>query len=189
MGNDPLLQAVSDAGPLIHLAQVSKLHLLRKIFKRVLITPQVKKKAVDEGISLGYSDAAGLRKSVEEGWIEIEALSEVMVSAAERLSEGENLSLADAEILLLAKEKRATIIVDEKILSDLAKMYGLQVWNTWTVLLDALRRRFIEVSDVESAILELGEKRHKLKTKQATEIMEAAKIIDSRRQKGSSLLR
>lgn len=34
---------VSDAGPLIHLAQVSKLGLLKKLFGRVSITKDVKR--------------------------------------------------------------------------------------------------------------------------------------------------
>jgi len=72
-------------------------------------------------------------------------------------------------------------LVDEKALSDLAKMYGLKAWNTWTILLETLRRGFIEISDIESAITELGKKRHKLKDRQATEILEAAKFIASQR--------
>jgi hypothetical protein len=46
-------------------------------------------------------------------------------------------------------------------------MYGLKTWNTWTVLLESLRKGFIEISDIESAIKELGDKRHKLKDEQS----------------------
>lgn len=173
---------VSDAGPLIHLAQISKLHLLKKLFKRVSITTGVKREVVDEGIRLGQTDALAVRKAIEEGWIVIQDIPKAMASAAKRLAEGENLSRSDSETLLLAKKSGAEIIlVDEKGLSDLAKMYGLKVWNTWTILLEALSKGFIEISDIKSAINELGERRHKLKTKQATEILEAAKLIASRR--------
>ena len=37
-------------------------------------------------------------------------------------------------------------------------MFGLKAWNTWTVLLESLRMEYIEFSDVEAAIKELGEK-------------------------------
>lgn len=97
------------------------------------------------------------------------------------MTRGENISQTDAETLLLAKEKGAEILVDEKVLSDLAKMYGLKVWNTWTVLLESLSRGFIEIPDMEFAITELGEKRHKLKDRQAAEMLIAAKTITSRR--------
>jgi len=169
--------AVSDAGPLIHLAQVSKLLLLKKIFKHVSITPKVKEEVVDEGVRFSHMDALAVKKAIDEGWIIVKSIPGATVLVAKRLAKGENLSLADAETLLLAKEKGAEILVDEKPLSDLAKMYGLKVWNTWTILLEALRKGFIEVSDIESAVIELGEKRHKLKPKQATEILEAAKLI------------
>jgi len=65
-------------------------------------------------------------------------------------------------------------------------MFRLKVWNTWTILLESLRRGLIQISDIESAIVELGEKRHKLKNQQATEILEAARIIASRGQEGET---
>jgi len=177
---------VSDAGPLIHLAQTNKLLLIKKLFNRILITPEVKREAFDEGIRLGHVDAQVVGKAIEERWIIVEGVPKRVTLAAKRLAQGENISRNDAETLLLAKEKTTEILVDEKALSDLAKMYGIKVWNTWTILLESLRRGFIEISDVESAIEELGEKRHKLKNKQAAEILKAAKLISSRRQRGKA---
>lgn len=169
---------VSDAGPLIHLAQINKLHLLKELFGEVLIIPRVKSEAVDKGIKLGHADALIVKKAVKEGWITIKEVSKKMASTAKRLAEAENLSLSDAETLLLAKEREVEVVlIDEKALSHLAKMYGLKVWNTWTILLEALSRRFIEMSDIKFAINELGKRRHKLKPEQATEILEAAKRI------------
>ena len=123
-----------------------------------------------------------MRKAIDEGWIITKDITRKGASAAKRLAEGENVSKSDAETLLLAKENKAEfVLIDEKVLSDLAKMYGFKVWNTWTILLEALSRGFIETTDVESAINELGEQRHKLKAKQAAEILEAAKLIASTR--------
>ncbi|MEA2090551.1 MAG: hypothetical protein U9O89_07360 [Thermoproteota archaeon] len=170
-------EVVSDAGPLIHLAQINKLHLIKKLFNQVGVTSKVKKEVYDEGIKLGHPDAQVIGNAVKEGWIIVEDVSRKVALASKRLAEGENISKADAETLLLAKEKSAEILVDEKALSDLARMYGLKTWNTWTVLLESLRRGFIQISDVEAAIKELGEKRHKLKNEQAKQILEAAKTI------------
>jgi predicted nucleic acid-binding protein len=168
---------VSDAGPLIHLAQINKLYLLKKLFKKVIITPNVKREAVDEGVKLGHSDAQTIGKAIEEGWIIVEEVPKRLASAIKRLAEDENISMADAEVLLFAREKKAEVLVDEKALSNLARMFGLKTWNTWTVLLKSLSKGFIEVSDIEAAIKELGEKRHKLKKEQAAQILEAAKLI------------
>ncbi|MGC8896600.1 MAG: hypothetical protein ACP5LB_07570 [Candidatus Bathyarchaeia archaeon] len=173
---------VSDAGPLIHLAQINKLHLLKKLFKQVIITPNVKREAVDEGIKLSHPDAQIIGKAIEEGWIKVEEFPKHLTSASKRLAEDENISLTDAETLMLARERKAEILVDEKALSNLARMFGLKTWNTWTVLLESLKKGYIEVSDIESAIKELGEKRHKLKKEQAAEILEAARKIIRKRE-------
>jgi predicted nucleic acid-binding protein len=177
-----LSEVVSDAGPLIHLAQINKLHLIKKLFNHVVVTSKVKREAFDEGIKLGHPDAQVIGNAIREGWIVVEDVSRKAALASKRLAEGENISRADAETLMLAKEKSAQILVDEKILSDLARMYGLKIWNTWTVLLESLSRGFIEMSDIESAIKELGEKRHKLKDEQAAQIFEAAKTIVRKRE-------
>jgi len=172
---------VSDAGPLIHLAQISKVYLIKRIFEQVLITPRVMEEAYGEGVKLGHPDAQIIGKAMGEGWIIIEEIPRSLVSASKRLAEGEKISKADAEILLFAREKRAEVLVDEKALSNLAAMYGLKAWNTWTVLLEGLRREFIEISDVEAAIKELGEKRHKLRKEQAAQILHAAKLVARKR--------
>ena len=174
---------VSDAGPLIHLAQVGKLCLVRRLFKSVVVTARVKVEAFDEGVRLGCVDAEAVGKALSEGWLRVEAVSERLAKRAVRLAEGENVSVADAETLLLAKAKNAELLVDEKALSNLARMYGLKVWSTWTVLLESLGAGLIEVADVESAIDELGRKRHKLREKQASEILNAAKYIANRKAK------
>ncbi len=148
----------------------------------MVVTPRVKREVVDEGLRLGHADASVIKEAMEEGWIVMKEVPEKLSSAAKRLAEEENLSQSDAETLLLARQRKVEIfLVDEKPLSDLAKMYGLKVWNTWTILLEALSRGF-KASDIEFAINELGKRRHKLRPEQATEILEEAKLVLSRRE-------
>jgi predicted nucleic acid-binding protein len=147
----------------------------------VIITPNVKREAVDEGVKLGHADAQIIGKAIEEGWIIVEDFPNRLSLASKRLAEDEGISRADAETLLYAREKKAEVLVDEKALSNLAWMFGLKTWNTWTVMLESLSRGFIEVSDVEAAIKELGEKRHKLKKEQAAQILQAAKRVARKR--------
>jgi predicted nucleic acid-binding protein len=168
---------VSDAGPLIHLAQINQLRLIKSLFKQVLITARVKQEVLDEGLRLGHADAKVIGEALEEGWIAVEPVHENFGRVAKKLAEGENISQADAETLLLAKAKKADLLVDDKSVWDLAKMFSLRTWNTWTVLLESLGQGLIEIADLENAIKELGEKRHKLKEKQALDILRAAKHI------------
>ncbi len=173
---------VSDAGPLNHLAQLNKLFLLREIFECVTITSGVKREVIDVGVDLGYNDAIVVRRAVEEGWVVVSDDPGDVASAVERLARGENISVSDAETLLAARECKAeAVLVDERVLSELARMYGFSVWSTWTILLEALGRGLIEFSDVESAIVELADRRHKLKEGQAAEILGAARLVVSKR--------
>jgi predicted nucleic acid-binding protein len=157
------------------------LHLLKKLFGYVSIVIEVKREAVDEGLRLGRADAGLIMKGVREGWIVVEDLPKSTVSVVRKLAKDENLSLADAKTLVLAKQAQAQIIVDEKILSDMARMFGLQTWSTWTILLESLRRKHIRFADVETAIAELGEKRHKLKAEQAAEILRTARLVEKQK--------
>ena len=172
---------VADAGPLIHLAQIGRLFLVQRLFGQVTITASVKREAVDDGIRLGYADAEVICGALRDGWVVVESVLGRLAKTAEKLAEGENVSVADAETLLLAKEKKAELLVDEKIVSDLAKMYGLRVWGTWTLLLESLSRELIKVADVENAVNEFSKKKFRLNAKQAKEILDAAEFIEKRK--------
>jgi predicted nucleic acid-binding protein len=172
---------VADAGPLIHLSQVGRLHLVQKLFGQVTITSSVKREAVDEGVRLSYADAEVISCALRGGWIIVESVPGRLAKTAEKLALGENVSVADAETLLLTKEKRAELLVDEKIVSDLTKMYGLRVWGTWTLLLESLSRGLIEVADVENAVSALGKKKFRLNAKQVRDILDAAEFIEKRK--------
>lgn len=172
--------AVSDAGPLIHLSQVGMLHLLRDLFEEVHITRRVKEEVVDRGVELGYEDAQAAKAAMDEGWILVRDLSDESAATVARLAEDENISITDAETVMLATEDSTeSVLIDEKILTNLARMHGLKTWSTWTILLEALAKGFIETSDIEAAIEELGERRHKLTPEQVNEIMEVARRIAS----------
>jgi predicted nucleic acid-binding protein len=171
---------VSDAGPLIHLSQINKLHLIKNLFKTILITPNVKREAFDEGIRLGHADAEIIGKALED-WICMKSISKQSARTAEKLAVGENISFADAETLLLAESEKAELLVDDKVVADLAKMYRLKVWNTWTILLESLNEGLIAMKDITYAMDELGKRRHKLGQKQVAEILKTAETIATKK--------
>jgi hypothetical protein len=81
--------------------------LVRSLFRNVLVTDRVKVEAFDEGARQGYVDAEAVGEALSAGWLRVEAVSERLAKRAVRLAEGENISLADAETLLLAEAKKA----------------------------------------------------------------------------------
>jgi predicted nucleic acid-binding protein len=172
---------ISDAGPLIHLTQISQLQILQKLFNNILVTQSVKVEVCDEGLRLGYPDAENIAAALNAQWLTVTPFPQRLMAVAQRLATGENISKADAQTLRLAVDKKAELLVDEKLLASLAKMYGLKVWSTWTLLLEAQRRRHIEFSDVQAAVEELGKRKFKLNTKQAQEILDASSFIASKK--------
>jgi hypothetical protein len=65
--------------------------------------------------------------------------------------------------------------------STLAKMYGLDTWNTWTILLEALRTKVTEKHEIHQAVSELGDRRHKLSSTYAKQVLGAAERINASR--------
>jgi predicted nucleic acid-binding protein len=169
--------AVSDSGPLIHLAQTNQIELLKPIFGSILIAPPVKREVVDEGIRGTYPDANLVAEAIREGYIIVHTIDSRITNRASRLAKREKISEVDSQALLLAKTLRKPLLTDEKILSTLAKMYGLEVWNTWTTLLEALRTKLIERHEIQQAINELGDRRHKLSSTYARQVLDAADRI------------
>ena len=173
-----MVTVVSDAGPLIHLSQIRKLPLLAQLFGVVLLTEKAKAEAFDNGIRLGYLDAEAVGTGLAEGWLRVEPFPISLIKSSVKLAQCENVSLSDAETLLLAVDKKAELLVDDKSLFYLAKMYRLKVWDTWTLLLEALKKDYLELNEIKSAIKELDNVKFSLNPRQAQEILEAANIIE-----------
>ncbi|MGP8069408.1 MAG: hypothetical protein ACLP5V_05915 [Candidatus Bathyarchaeia archaeon] len=171
------MPAVSDSGPLIHLAQTNQIRLLKRIFGSILITPAVKREVVEEGIGGSYPDTKLGAEALEEGYLIARRIDSGVSNRASRLARREKISEADAQTLLVAQALRKPLLTDEKILSTLARMYGLEVWNTWSILLEALRTGVIEKHEIHQAINELGDRRHKLSPTYARQVLGAADRI------------
>jgi predicted nucleic acid-binding protein len=146
-----------------------------------LLVPAVKREVVDEGIRGSYPDAKLVAEALEEGYIIVRRTDSRISNRASKLARREKISEADSQTLLLAKALRKPLLTDEKILSTLAKMYGLEVWNTWTVLLEALRTKLIEKDEIHQAIDELSGRRHKLSSNYAKQVLAAADRIAASR--------
>jgi predicted nucleic acid-binding protein len=174
---------VSDSGPLIHLAQINRLQILQQLFGAVQVTPSVKKEVVNEGIRRKCPDAEIVGNAFQDGWLKVEALSAPTLKQAAKLSDGEGISPADAEVILLSLKKKALFLSDDIALAMIAQMYGLKTWGTWNLLLEALSNNLITITELGEAMEELGKRKFKLNPKRTQEIQQAAKLIEQRKDK------
>lgn len=62
---------IADAGPLIALARINSLNLLRELFGQVLITRTIKEEILPPSSVGKFADAEVLARALSEGWIEV----------------------------------------------------------------------------------------------------------------------
>lgn len=132
---------VSNAGPLMVLAKLNILHLLKALYVRVHISRSVYDEVVTEGALQGYEDARTLQFFLNQmGWEpEDIAPAETPVELREaHLDRGERDTLA----LALALGK-ALVLIDETIGREAARICGLTVRGSLGVLIEAYRRELI----------------------------------------------
>ena len=112
-------KVVSNSSPLIHLAKIGKLDLLRSFFSEVFVPEAVYKECVVEG--KGKDDAT---KISEARWIRVRKIKDEKLKRAlmVELDEGE------AEAIVLALEESADLLLlDDYEARRIARSLGLKV--------------------------------------------------------------
>ena len=113
----------SDTGPILALARIDQLDLLRQLFGNLFIPPAVRAEIKDE-ISVAAVATAD--------WITVQAVHDML--AVQLLQE--ELDAGECEAIILAKELTADLIlIDERSATRRARMLGLPVIGTLGVLL------------------------------------------------------
>lgn len=138
---------VADAGPLIGLARIHRLELLRVLYEVVTVPPQV-----HEELQIG-ADRPGsraLREAVEAGWLVVEDLSPPAGGVLTgELDAGEAAAIALAE--QLGSER---LLIDERRGRMVARRHGLAVVGSGGVLVTAKRRGAVSSVATELVALE-----------------------------------
>ena len=127
------MTVISDSSPIIALARVSKLHLLSQLFGEVFIPDGVYKELTQEG-------KAGAEE-VERGLI---FKRESIKNQDEFLRLAPIVGRVDAEVIILAKEKEATVaLIDDRKLLKQAELQNIPAITITDILLEAKKRGFI----------------------------------------------
>ena len=130
------MKVVSNSGPLINLAKVGQFALLQNLFQHITIPPEV----FEEVVVLGAGQP-GAKETYTAQWIVRGMLerSDVANILAAELDRGE------AEAIALALQEKADwLLIDERVGRRFAQQVGLKVKGTLGVLLEGVRRGFID---------------------------------------------
>lgn len=123
---------VLNASPIIALAKIERLDLLLSMCHSVLVPKGV----ADEVLSSPSQDPA--RQALESGWgapyVEVTRDPEVIEWG---------LGAGETEVLSLARQKRATAVVDDRAARVACKVFGIPVIGTLGIVLQAYVRQLI----------------------------------------------
>jgi len=141
---------VSDTSPLLNLAIIGKLELLREQFGEIFI-PSAVFDELRNGEDLPGSQ--GIREAEETGWLQVrEAKDALLVLVLQR-----DLDKGEAEAIALALQLKADwTLLDEREARKVAKSLGLKVTGVLGILARAKQEGAI--SSLEKAMIELREK-------------------------------
>ena len=130
---------ICNATPLISLAKISQLVLLKKIFSYVTIPQSVKDEILIEN-KPGYFI---ISEAIKEGWIRIDnPKKEINLG----LGKGENSAIN------LAKEKNDKLIIDDAFAIKAAKAFDIEVVRTTTIIFMAVEKNIITTKQAISII-------------------------------------
>lgn len=149
-------EVVSNAGPLMVLAKLRLLYLLKAFYRRVRFAQSVYDEAVTEGLRQGYKDARALFLFLEQTrWAPDEVpLSEVPTILQEApLDRGER----DTLVLAVALGKQP-VLMDEVVGRKIARKLGLYVRGSLGILIEAYRQGLIDADQLRLALIEIAQR-------------------------------
>jgi uncharacterized protein len=139
---------ISNTGPLIALALIDRLDLLRSLFEAISV-PETVHAEILQGGALGR----GLTQYRAASWIEVEALQKPLDPLLTAV-----LDIGEASVIQLARERGAdAVLIDERKARKIARtVYGLTVIGTARILVDAKRQGLLTSVGAELDAMRAG---------------------------------
>ncbi len=147
---------VADATPLIALARMQRLEVLRELYDQVLIGSVVKAETIDAGRSVRALGVEQIDAAVDAGWLAVASPTEAESELAQRLTQRSRLHRGEAESIALAWVRELPLVVDDKEARSTARAVGVRHVGTVSVLLRAHLRHGLGPDAMESVLLDLG---------------------------------
>ena len=140
----PLRVVIADAGPLICLARVDHLWVLRDLFGEVALCDAVAAEVLDGG---DFADSARVRAALDAGWMRVQRLSQALPDVVDSglvgLGAGESLSILWA-LELRSAGSEPLLLMDDSKAREAARRHGLDVLGAAKALALARRAGLIE---------------------------------------------
>lgn len=143
---------VSNSSPLIYLAKLKKLMLLRALFKEVVIPQEVYEEVVVLGKEGKFTDAIAVERAKTEGWLVVKKTFQD--KEYRRLIE--EIDIGEVAAIILAKKFSANLLLmDDASARTIAESFGLRVKGTVFVILTALKKKILKKEEVKHLMARL----------------------------------
>ncbi|MEK6792368.1 MAG: DUF3368 domain-containing protein [Nanoarchaeota archaeon] len=143
---------VSNSSPLIYLAKINRLNLLKLLFNKIFIPEEVYTEVVINGKQRNFSDALSIERAIKDGWIEVKKTNYNF----EYDEIYNKIHLGEIEAIKLAKQLNAKLLlIDDASAHTLAQGLGLNVKGAIYVLLTAYEKKLINKNEIKSCLYKL----------------------------------
>jgi len=150
------MPAVTNTSPVIPLARIGRLRLLRELYGSVLMPPFVKSECMDRGRETGAKDVPEIEKAIGEGWVQLVSLNRAETREAKRLLDEARIGQGEAEALVLSKRRHALAVLDDKEARAIAKGWNLEYTSTVMVLFEAFTRKLVSYDELIEGLAKLS---------------------------------
>jgi uncharacterized protein len=169
------LPTVSNTSPLIWLAKIGKLHLLKDLFIDIVISEESYKEAVEKGLEGGFNDALVIKDACEQGWIKVKKLNEKQLAICQKMLQNSfELHEGEAQAIVLAREncKDTLLLMDDSSGRAFAETWGLKVKGVLYIIVTAMRNDLLNKNEAKEAILTLVRKGFRIEPKLIARVLE-----------------
>ena len=144
---------IADATALICLSKIGKLELLKKTYKKIIISSAVEREVLIEGKE-GYR---GIYNAIKSGWITV-ANPKKLIKLG--------LGAGEEQAISLAIERKDNLILDDAFAIKAAKALNVPFIRTTTIILVALKKKIVTKKQALQILNELINNGYYISTKE-----------------------
>ena len=140
---------IADAGPIIALSRISKLHIFQRLFQQVVITKTIRDEILDNDHHLGKS---AIREAIKAGWIQIKSVD---LMEWKPVNVGVDAGESSAIFLACQSEEATLLIMDDQAGRAEARYHHIATIGTAAVIGIAKEQGII--TSAKDVLMELRE--------------------------------
>lgn len=157
-----MMQVISDASVLIHLARAKSFVLLKNLYEKLVIATGVYLEVVERG--WGLPGSFETENAIEENWLEVRSVSDK--AKILNFIHNHKISLGNAETVQLAIESGAELVLaDEVEVRGLLEHHNIKVRGCIGAVIEAARKGRIDTAEAKKLIRRLVETGYRIDDK------------------------